>query len=42
MKPIIQNFMKLKLNLHHYNMAIYMQFRQNVSIRARVSALESI
>ena len=31
-----QNLMKLKVNLYQCNMAIYMKFRQNVSIRARV------
>ena len=37
-----QNFMKLKLNIYQYNMIIYIKFRQNVNIRASISALESI
>ena len=37
-----QNFMKLKLNMYQYNMAIYIKFHQDVSSRAWVIAFESI
>ena len=37
-----QNFMKLKLNMYQYNMAINIKSYQNVSSKAWVSAVESI
>ena len=34
-----QNFMKLKLNMYQYNMAIYIKFHQNVCIEYELLSL---